>query len=214
MNDPGPPNLQSRIPGTVIRCALFDLGGVLVDFRGVRRVAELLGAEAATEEHWARWLRSRSVREFELGRLAPRAFAERFLAEFEIGVEPGALLAELDGWISDPLPGALALLDELRGRFVVACLSNTNPLHVPRMRRQFDGRFDHLFASCEIGELKPDPGAFRHVLDRLGLEPAEILFFDDARLNIEAARELGLEAARVGGPADCRAELVRRGLLG
>ncbi len=200
--------------GTAIRCTLFDLGGVLVEFRGVQRVAELLGEGAATEAHWRRWLGSGVVREFELGRLAPEEFAERFLGEFEVDVGPRELLAELADWISDPLPGALELLDELRPSFTVACLSNTNPLHVPRMQRAFGTRFDHLFASCETGLLKPDREAFEHVRDELGLEPGAILFFDDALLNVEAARELGFAAARVHGPADCRAELARRGLLG
>lgn len=197
----------------MIRCVLFDLGNVLVRFRGVDRVAELLGAGAATEAHWERWLRSPVVRDFELGRLAPEEFAARFVAELELGLGPGELLAELERWISGPLPGSLELLDELRPRFVVACLSNTNPLHVPRLRRQFGDRFDRLFASCETGLLKPDPAAYRHVVAELGLEPSAILFFDDARLNVEAASELGLAAVRVQGPADCRAELVRRGLL-
>ncbi len=199
-----------------IRCILFDLGGVLVRFRGVERVAERLGHGAPTEAHWERWLRSESVRAFELGRLEPREFAERFLAEFDIGIGSRELLAELEPWVGGPLDGALELLDELRPRYTVACLSNTNPLHWPRMseRMGLGRRFHRAFVSCETGLLKPDPEAFRHVCRELALAPAEILFLDDARLNVEAARALGFETARVHGPADCRAELRRRGLLG
>ncbi len=182
-------------------------------FRGIERVAEWFGGAVPAEAVWERWLHSEVVRAFELGRLTPEEFAERFLAEFELGVPADTLLAELEPWVGGPLDGALELLDELAGRYTVACLSNTNPLHWPRMAASFGGRFDRAFVSCETGLLKPDPEAFRHVWQELDLAPGEIVFFDDARLNVEAARALGLDAARARGPADCRAELTRRGLL-
>ena len=199
----------------MIRCVLFDLGGVLVRFRGVERVAEWLGDAEAGEEHWRLWLRSPSVRAFELGRLSPEEFAAGFLEEFPLDVEPQELLRELREFVSGPLDGAIELLDELAPRYLVGCLSNTSPLTWPELFREMGlvERFERAFASCETGLLKPDPEAYQHVCNELGLAPGEILFFDDASLNVEAARALGFAAARVQGPADCRAELERRGLL-
>ena len=200
---------------TAIRCILFDLGGVLVRFRGIERVSEWLGDAEVGEEHWRRWLRSASVRAFELGRLTPDQFAARFLEEFRLDLDTETLLGELRGFVTGPLDGALELLDDLRPRYRVACLSNTNRLHWPEMFREMGlvERFERSFASCDTGLLKPDPEAFEHVCRELGLPPGEILFFDDARLNVEAAQDLGFAAARTHGPADCRRELERRGLL-
>lgn len=198
-----------------IRCILFDLGGVLVDFRGVERLAEWLGDAEVAEEHWRRWLGAGSLRQFELGRLTPEEFAIRFLEEFELDLTPGQVLEEMRGFVSGPLDGAVELLDELRPHYLLACLSNTNRLHWPWMSAELglDRRLDRAFASCEIGRLKPDPEAFHHVCRELGLAPEEILFFDDAAINVEAARAVGFEAVRSLGPADCRRELDRRGLL-
>lgn len=203
-------------PGGAIRCVLFDLGGVLVRFRGVERVAEWLGDPEVGEEHWRRWLASPSVRDFEIGRLSPEEFAAAFLGEFELDLGPEELLDELRAFVSGPLPGAVELLDELRPGYLVACLSNTNRLHYPETFRRMGllERFDSVFASCETGLLKPALEAFHHVATELELEPGRILFFDDARLNVEAATALGFAACRARGPADCRAELERRGLLG
>ena len=200
---------------SAIRCILFDLGGVLMGFRGVERVAEWSGDAEAGEKHWRLWLRSPSVRAFEVGELSPEGFAEAFLAEFEIDLEPTELLDELWGFVTGPSEGAAELLDELRPHFLIACLSNTNALHWPRATEELDldRRLQHAFPSHETGFVKPDREAFDNVLRGLELPPGEILFFDDAQLNIEAAETLGFAACRVEGPADCRRELVRRGLL-
>lgn len=198
-----------------IRCILFDLGGVVTRFRGVERVAKWAGDAAVGERHWRRWLRSEAVRAFELGRLSPEQFAVAFVEELGLSFGPEELLGELDGFISGPLEGATELLDELRPLYLVACLSNTNRRHWPRIRdeKRLGERFHRTFLSFETGLLKPDLEAFEGVCHELELAPAEILFFDDARLNVEAARAYGLEACRVHGPADCRRELERRGLL-
>lgn len=200
---------------STIRCILFDLGGVLVPFRGVERVAELLGDPEVSEQHWQRWLASRSVRAFEIGELTPEEFAEAFLGEYDLGLSPAELLRELHGFVGRPFAGAMELLDELRPHYLVACLSNTNRLHWPPLAAEmrFDRRLHRAFPSHETGLVKPDPEAFEHVCDELDLAPGEILFFDDAQLNIEAARTLGFEACRVEGPVDSRRELERRSLL-
>ena len=57
------------------------------------------------------------------------------------------------------------------------------------------GLLDHMshnFASYKIGFVKPEKEAFAYVLDQLKCEPSEILFFDDHRVNVEAAYEMML----------------------
>jgi putative hydrolase of the HAD superfamily len=108
------------------------------------------------------------------------------------------------------------ILADLQGRVPCYAISNTNPAHVRHMRRAFPGlldRFDHVFTSHEIGHRKPQPEAFGHVLQALGLPAAEVLLFDDLVPNVEAARALGLQAVVVRRPADVRSALEERGLL-
>lgn len=198
-----------------IRCILFDLGGVLVRFRGVERLAAWLGDDEVREAHWRRWLGAGSLRAFETGKMTPEEFADDFVAELRPGLGREELMRELEEFVGGPLPGAIELLDELRPRYLVACLSNSNALHWPRAAADlgFDRRLHRVFPSFETGLLKPDPEAYEQVCRELDLAPAEILFFDDAPPNVEAARAMGFHAVRVEGPADCRAELERRGLL-
>ena len=198
-----------------IRCILFDLGGVLVRFRGVERLAAWLGDDEVREAHWRRWLGSGSLRLFETGRMSPEEFIEDFLAELRPGLGRAELMRELEEFVGGPLPGAVELLDELRPHYLVACLSNTNALHWPRAAAdlELDRRLHRAFLSFETGVLKPDPEAFERVCRDLDMAAAEILFFDDAPPNVEAAAALGFRAVQARSPADCRRELERLGLL-
>jgi putative hydrolase of the HAD superfamily len=54
--------------------------------------------------------------------------------------------------------------------------------------------FDALTFSCEAGVCKPEPKIYWDCLNKLGAEPAEVLFLDDRESNIVAARALGLHA--------------------
>lgn len=197
---------------------LFDLGGLIVDFRGVEAIGAWIDHRDPAAL-WARWLASPAVRAFERGELRPEAFACGLIEDFELTLDPEEVLGEIEGWVGGPTPGAIELLDELRAlgadRPVLACLSNTNPLHWPRLDREHDlgRRFDRVFLSHQTGRVKPDAEAFDQVPAALGLDPARVLFFDDQPANVDAARARGLAAELARTPAECRRRLVARGLL-
>ena len=111
------------------RVLLFDLGGVLIDYAGLRHLPELLGEEIPPAEMRQRWISSQAVIDFEVGAISPQAFAEQFLAEWPLPVDPDAFLSLFQSWLKGPFEGALELLEELRPRHTLACLSNTNELH-------------------------------------------------------------------------------------
>lgn len=58
------------------------------------------------------------------------------------------------------------------------------------LREQLDG----FFFSCEIGFSKSEPEFFEAVVPKLGIEPAEIVYFDDDEKNVEVAKRLGIDA--------------------
>jgi HAD superfamily hydrolase (TIGR01509 family) len=128
--------------------------------------------------------------------------SERFLAEFQT-------------WLRGPFPGALEMLEGLRPQYRVACLSNTDALHV----RQFDKRlqlqnwFDECFYSNEIGLRKPDPKAYQHVSKALDVPPNEIAFFDDSLECVNTAAAVGMHAEHVVGIGDLNIRLNRMGIL-
>jgi HAD superfamily hydrolase (TIGR01509 family) len=103
----------------------------------------------------------------------------------------------------------------LAARAELWIISNTNKLHFDFLRDRFPffGFFKGFVLSHEVGAMKPDPRIFREALARAGSKASESLFVDDQLVNVEAARELGIEAFQFLSPDQCRSELRKRQLL-
>jgi glucose-1-phosphatase len=112
-------------------------------------------------------------------------------------------------------PGAAELVERVRERVPVACLSNSNAVHWDEHagRWGLDGLFDHRFLSHEIGLVKPDPEVFAHVVAALGRPAERLLFIDDNAINVEAAAGAGLQAAHADGVVAAEAALRAHGVL-
>jgi putative hydrolase of the HAD superfamily len=89
----------------------------------------------------------------------------------------------------------LATIAELRAKGMICCLATNQQAHrasyMTAVLREF---FDREYYSFRIGISKPDPEYFRTIAKDLGLVPSDLLFIDDYRANVEAARAVGLNA--------------------
>jgi glucose-1-phosphatase len=188
---------------------------VLVDLGGVETLLRWLGPGISEQQLWPLWLRSPSVRAFETGRSDPMQFAVGVLAELKLQVAPLQFLESFAGWPTGLYEGALAMVDSIPPDYQTALLSNSNLLHWPRVMNDMGlgAKFEHRFASHLIGKIKPDAAAFEHVLDSMGVVPAQVLFLDDNLLNVQAARDLGMPAQLVRGVAPARHALQQAGII-
>ena len=194
---------------------LFDLGGVLIELSGVDRMLELCNHALSVDELWARWLASDGVRRFETGRASAEEFGAAMLAEFGLSIQAAQFLEEFTIWPKGVFPGSFDLLQQLSASYRLACLSNTNALHWPRVCDEMGlaRYFEFTFASHLVGMLKPDLEIFRHVVEQLGVPPERILFLDDNQLNVASAQSAGMIARRVAGLAEVRIALAELGLI-
>ena len=62
--------------------------------------------------------------------------------------------------------------------------------------------FDEIFFSYKIGERKPSPKIFQHILDKHNLIAAETLFIDDCEKHCLGAKEVGLNTIWLQKPTD------------
>src|SRR6185436_6298898 len=94
------------------------------------------------------------------------------------------------------VPGARELLAELRPRFRLAALSNSNEVHWERNFKELRvlELFDFAVSSHQVGLCKPDPAIFRVALERARLPADAVMFFDDLPANVAAARSVGIQA--------------------
>jgi glucose-1-phosphatase len=193
---------------------LFDLGGVLIDVGGVSPMQQLSGI-ADEEELWERWLTCRWVRDFESGRCSEDVFATGVVEDWELAIEPAAFLDQFRRWPGGALPGADALVREVRDLVPVGCLSNSNALHWSDFRERWPSldTLDFCFVSFEIGHVKPDQAVFDHVAAALPAPRGNVLFVDDNTINVDAARAAGFIAHRARGVDEARDVLVAAGVL-
>ena len=101
-----------------------------------------------------------------------------------------------------PLEGAGELLEGLKSKGVAtAIVSNT--IHGPIERRLlrlygFEGLFDALIFSSELGLRKPRPEIFYAALDALGANPGETVHVgDNIEADVEGALGAGLRAVHI-----------------
>ena len=67
----------------------------------------------------------------------------------------------------------------------------------------FDGLFDTVVDSSEVGLRKPDPRIYHLTLERLGgLAPEEAVLLDDLEANLAGARAIGMHGLFVGDDTD------------
>jgi glucose-1-phosphatase len=106
------------------------------------------------------------------------------------------------------------MIEAVRESMPCFAFTNTNAVHMETWSGRFPGvvsAFDRIFASYQIGLRKPERAAFEHVCQSIGIPPAEVMFFDDSRENVEAARNAGMQAVLVRSPDDVRAALRELG---
>ncbi len=189
-----------------VKYILFDLGGVLVELVGVPTVLRWMNNRIDEDELWKMWLCSPAIRDFERGRISTQEFALAIIKEFDFGVDADKFIEEFIYFPRGFYTGTKELLEELKEKYTLAILSNTNELHWDRLYVENDigGLIAFSFPSHKTGNMKPDTEAYLHVIKELGCQPEEILFFDDNQVNVDAAQSAGMKAFRVRGPNELK----------
>ena len=196
---------------------LFDFGGVLIEFAGPKELGAHVRWPSTPEVILKRWTECPHTDEFERGKLSPVEWAERFIRDWDVNLKPEEFLTKFTTWSRRVLPGAKELLEQLRGRYRLAALSNSNELHWERNTNELRiiELFEFAIASHEVGLCKPDPQIYKIAIDRAKVSsPDAIVFFDDLAANVEAAKSVGMRAFQVRGVDELRDRLISEGLLG
>jgi len=118
-------------------------------------------------------------------------------------------------WSGDQLDEELvALIRHLRDEGYRTVLLSNGPSDASQHLEQqgITDVFDvTVISGCE-GLIKPDPAIFELALARVGVVAEEAVFVDDFRVNVAAARQLGLHAIRFRGLTPLRQWLRRLGV--
>ncbi|MGC3994175.1 MAG: HAD-IA family hydrolase [Propionicimonas sp.] len=195
---------------------IFDLGGVVLDWQPERAFEQVMPAADVPgfleRVGFAAWNRANDLRarigdaEDELVRRFPadedgiRGYRRHFLHS-----------------VTGMVPGTAAVIAELAGSGVrLGALTNwvEETFLLTRDRFGVLDRFADIVVSGSEGIAKPDPAIFRLACERMGVEPEEAVFIDDAPANVEAATALGMTGLRFTDAGHLRSDLLGLGLLG
>ena len=99
-------------------------------------------------------------------------------------------------------------------QFLLAALNNESlELNEYRIQKfHLRDYFQVFMSSCYLGVRKPDEAIYRQVLHITQRRPEECIFIDDRSLNLECARELGMNTIQFKSPAQLIEDLARSGV--
>jgi 2-haloacid dehalogenase len=101
-----------------------------------------------------------------------------------------------------PWPDSVPGLNRLRGRFVVASLSNGNVSLLVNMAKNAGIPWDCVLSAELTGHYKPDKEVYIKAADLLGLEPNEIMMVAAHPIDLRAAAGVGYRTALVLRPLE------------
>ncbi len=186
----------------MIKNILFDLGGVIVTLDPAQAVArfEEIGLKDAAQR-LDTYTQSGIFGELEQGAIDAGQFRAGLSELAGREVTEDECRYAWTGYIKEVPARNLDALLRLRSEgYRVVLVSNTNPFMMSwALSDAFDGHghplsyyMDSMYMSYRLGVMKPDAEFFRRVVAAEGINPAETLFVDDGRRNVEAAAHLGM----------------------
>ena len=201
-----------------LRAVVFDIGGVLerVDDDAwpeiwVRRWEDRRGLPPGTlQAGLTRHAPAGSVVVGEVSEAQIRAIYAGALGLSED--ETDAMMTEMwDAYCGELDVAMRDFVASLRPSYKTGILSNSadGARREEQRRYGFEQLVDVIVYSHEVRLAKPDPRVYRLTEQRLAVQPAEVVFVDDALANVEAARELGWTAVHHRDTEQTIAEVSR-----
>ena len=186
---------------------IFDLGEVIIDLDSKRVIDQFQKHSDKSAEEIIRLIsKSQDLINYEVGKMTDAEFCQVVNELLSIELSQASFEAIWNSFLGTIHLDKLRLMLDLKEKYNVLILSNTNAIH----QRAFDRRVgEHIpsktmadmvhtaYYSHELGLRKPDPHIYQKVIDLQNLNPAKTLFFDDRLENITAAQDSGIQAIQV-----------------
>lgn len=111
------------------------------------------------------------------------------------------------GWLTDPVPETVALIEDLAALGVPLALLSNAPVTFARLaeKEPWAKHFRHLIFSGDLGLAKPDAAIWRHAESVVG--SGDLIFLDDRLSNVEGALVAGWDARLWTSATAARVEL-------
>ncbi len=200
---------------TKIKCVLFDIGGVLVNWHMSWITSEISQRFGIEEENVTKSF-GKHLQELDCGKINEKTFWEKI--SDDTNSEQLAQTAE-SLWNTYFTKNAkinydvLTLAKQLQKSYTLGIISNIEEIthKIVHDWKVLDD-FKYHFMSYQIGFSKPDSRIYEHTLNSLPYDSREIIFIDDKPPNIESAQKSGIHAIHFTNHAKLRESLKNLGI--
>ena len=185
-----------------ITTLIFDFGGVIINLK--------------TEEDWFKedllpnfqpeklqeLQQAHFFQHFETGKISTQDFIQQLKnIAIDSTISDEEIIQHWNGILQEIPQHRVDLLQQLRKRYQLILLSNTNEIHVEKFTKDMQEKFGEdiletnfhtVYYSQEIGLRKPNKEIYEFVLREQKLQPEYCFFFDDKAENLTEPKKLGI----------------------
>ena len=190
---------------------IFDLGNVIldIDYQSTIKAFEKIGIENASILY-SKSSQKKIFDQLETGKITK----EDFILEIQKIIPKASKSEIINAWnaiIKDLPESRIDILKNLKDKFSIFLLSNTNSIHIDYIIKKIGGGkydefynlFDNVYYSHEVKLRKPDPNIFKLVINENNLKIKNTLFIDDSIQHINSAKKLGLQTYHLNNSIEC-----------
>jgi putative hydrolase of the HAD superfamily len=193
---------------------IFDLGGVLINFNPRHVIADIFQneqripwelLETVSSQEWLDMDRGTLPYEQAIEQLATRYHRESFIKFYDAVNEALA-----------PIHEGMEILQHVQARgYKTYVLSNIGQRSHAKLTtiENFFSSFDGTIFSYLVKTVKPEPEIYQLLLNTYNLKPEESIFIDDLEVNINGAKQHGIDGIVCSNHANVRKELKKRNIL-
>ncbi len=180
-----------------IKGIIWDFSGVLLKPRVPDPHAFIAGELGVDPREFAKYLDGEGNRKLDLGEESEVEFYQRIISEQKLKEQDAMRI--FNHYFFDLFELNQELIDYIRqsrARFKMGLCSNFSSLLRSLMTNKWKiiDLFDISVISSEVKLLKPDAPIFHLTLEKMALEPDEVVFVDDSEKNVISARALDIHS--------------------
>lgn len=190
----------------MVKNLLFDLGGVIMNFRRQNAVDALIKIGMADADSFlGDYAQQGPFLKLEEGAISESEFRNEIRVLIPVDVTDEQIDDAFCHFLLGIPKYRLDALETLHKSYKIYMLSNTNSImwnsviseEFKKAGHDINYYFDGVVTSFDAKCVKPDAKIFNSVVENFNIKPEETIFFDDSQANIDAAAALGFKTAYV-----------------
>lgn len=186
-----------------IKNLILDLGGVLLNVDYLKTQDAFINDGISNfQQLYSQAQASPLFEDLETGKINEDDFYNALRIISNSSLQNNNITTGWNAMLGSFYPQAIEWLKQIKNKYNLYLFSNTNIIHQTAFIKiykdefgedDFNALFIKAWYSNEIGHRKPYKGSFEFVLNDAKLNATETLFIDDTQVNIEGAKQAGLQ---------------------